>query len=145
MVEATPGATVPSNATTLPHTVEFAEPIPGFPEDREFSLDTVDEAGVLYALRSTRTPALRFILADPATFFPEYAPTLASADLDCLGVAEDEEVLVLVIVTLTDRLADATANLLAPIVVAPRLGTAVQFVLHDTGLSLRAPLMQRAS
>lgn len=143
MVKTTSHASTPPRA--VPKSVEFAEPIPGFPDDREFSLDAVDEAGVLYALRSVQTPSLRFILADPATFFPEYAPTLTPADLACLGVAEDEEVLVLVVVTLTDRLADATANLLAPIVVAPRLGTAVQFVLHDTTLSLRAPLMQLAS
>jgi hypothetical protein len=42
MVEATPRVTVSASATALPYSVEFAEPIAGFPEDREFSLDTID-------------------------------------------------------------------------------------------------------
>ncbi|WP_241249888.1 flagellar assembly protein FliW [Rhodococcus sp. X156] len=131
-------------AAALPRTVRLAEPIPGFPDHHEFTLDPVDEGGVLYALRSARTPSLRFILADPATFFPDYSPAISAADLGCLGVADDEEVSVLVIVTLTDRLDDATANLLAPVVIAPRLGTGVQLVLRDTSLSLRVPLLASA-
>jgi flagellar assembly factor FliW len=62
-----------------------------------------------------------------------------------LGVADDDEVLVLVIVTVTDGIADATANLLAPILVSANRGTAVQLVLPDLDLPLRAPLLRAAS
>ena len=49
----------------------------------------------------------------------------------------------LVVVTVTDSIADATANLLAPIVIAAAAGTAVQLVLPDADLPLRAPLLTR--
>jgi len=51
---------------------------------------------------------------------------------------------VLVIVTVTNGIADATANLLAPIVIAAERGTAVQLVLPDADLPLRAPLLKAA-
>lgn len=142
---AMPSASEPTSAAVLPAVVEFVEPIPGFPDDREFAFAAVEDTGVLYTLRSARNPGLRFIVADPAAFFPDYAPALADADLICLDADEQEELALLVIVTLTDRLADATANLLAPIVLAPRRGTAAQVLLRDAGLSLRAPLLRPAS
>ena len=59
------------------------------------------------------------MVAAPGRFFPDYRPAA-----DCLptsaalGVTDGDEVLVLVIVTVTNGIADATANLLAPIVIA---------------------------
>jgi flagellar assembly factor FliW len=85
------------------------------------------------------------VVAAPARFFPEYRPDLMPADVDALGVGDGDEVLVLVVVTVTDSIADATANLLAPIVIAAASGAAVQLVLPDVDLPLRAPLLAPAS
>ena len=98
---------------------------------------------MLYALRSIRSPGLRFVVAAPGRFFPDYSPSLMPADVAALGVHDGDEVLVLVIVTVTNGIADATANLLAPIVIAAGRGTAVQLVLPDSDLPLRAPLLAR--
>ena len=49
------------------------------------------------------------------------------------------------VVTVTDSIADATANLLAPIVICAEAATAVQLVLPDADLPLRAPLLAPAS
>jgi flagellar assembly factor FliW len=66
------------------------------------------------------------------------------ADVAALGVSDGDEVLLLVVVTVTNSIADATANLLAPIVIAAGRATAVQLVLPDADLPLRAPLLSRA-
>lgn len=130
---------------TLPSLITFNSPIPGFPADREFDVTALDANGVLYALRSRQTPGLRFVVAAPGRFFPEYRPLLMAADVAALGVVDGDEVLVLVIVTVTDSITDATANLLAPIVIAAQAATAVQVVLPDVDLPLRAPLLAPAS
>lgn len=139
------GAVAERPPQQLPAALEFTAPIPGFEDEREFTVSPLDEAGVLYALRSTRTPGLRFVLASPGVFFPDYAPDLAPADVESLGAAAGDELLVLVIVTVTNGLSDATANQLAPIVIAAERGTAMQVVLADSGLPLRAPLLRAAS
>jgi flagellar assembly factor FliW len=131
-------------ATVLPEQITFATPIPGFPDEHRFTVTALDSQGVLFALRSTRTPDLRFVVAAPGRFFPRYSPVVRAADVADLGVVDGEEVVVLVIVTVTNGIADATANLLAPIVIAADRGTAVQLVLNDVELPLRAPLLQRA-
>ncbi len=137
-------STISDRPGVLPDQIAFTLPIPGFPDEREFTVTELDEHGVLFALRSVRTPGLRFVLAAPGRFFPRYQPVLMPADVAALGVSDGDEVLVLVVVTVTDGIADATANLLAPIVIAADRGTAVQLVLADGDLPLRAPLLGRA-
>lgn len=136
---------LPDRPATLPAQIVFNAPIPGFETEREFDVCPLDAHGVLYALRSRQTPGLRFVVAAPGRFFPEYRPSLMPADVAALGVDDGDEVLLLVVVTVTDSIADATANLMAPIVIAADRGTAVQFVLPDVDLPLRAPLLSRAS
>jgi flagellar assembly factor FliW len=135
---------VSERPATLPDQISFTSPIPGFEDERDFTVSALDGHGVLYALRSIRNPGLRFVVAAPGRFFPDYSPSLLPADVAALGVRDGDEVLVLVIVTVTNGIADATANLLAPIVIAAGRGTAVQLVLPDTDLPLRAPLLQAA-
>ena len=129
---------------TLPAQISFTAPIPGFEDEREFDVAALDQHGVLYTLRSVRTPGLRFVVAAPGRFFPDYKPSLMPADVAALGVSDGDEVLLLVVVTVTNSIADATANLLAPIVIAAGRATAVQLVLPDADLPLRAPLLSRA-
>jgi flagellar assembly factor FliW len=129
---------------TLPDRITFATPIPGFEDERDFTVSALDANGVLYSLRSAKTPGLRFVVAAPGRFFPDYAPLLDASDVSALGVSDGDEVLVLVIVTVTNGISDATANLLAPIVISADRGTAVQLVLADADLPLRAPLLQQA-
>ncbi|RJK92463.1 flagellar assembly protein FliW [Vallicoccus soli] len=111
----------------------------GFPDHRRFALVALDEAGLLYALRSLEDPALRFLVAPPAPFFPDYAPELDDEQAALLGLGSAEDALVLVVVTPGASPADATANLLAPVVVNQRTRTAAQVVL-DQDLPLHAPL-----
>lgn len=137
-------STISDRPAVLPDQIAFTVPIPGFPDERDFTVTALDAHGVLYALRSVRTPSLRFVVAAPGRFFPGYQPVLLPADVAALGVRDGDEVLVLVIVTVTNGIADATANLLAPIVIAADRATAVQLVLTDAELPLRAPLLSKA-
>jgi flagellar assembly factor FliW len=144
--EGRPGAHRAPEATAASgRRVEFVEPIPGFPDERDFLLAGVDPQGVLFTLRSRRTPSLRFVVMPPAPFFPDYQPEVSEADVEALGDLCDAELQLLVIVSVEAGIADATANLLAPIVFEPASGRAVQLVLDDARLPLRAPLMAAAS
>lgn len=121
--------------------IEFLRPLPGFPDRREFVLTRVDEAGLLYALRALDdAPPLRFLVVAPAPFFPDYEPEIDDDTLGLLDVTDPERLLVLLVVSAGDRAADATANLLAPILLDQVTRRAVQVVLAGSELPIRAPL-----
>lgn len=121
--------------------VTLAEPLAGFPDDTDFTLTPVGEQHLLYSLRSVSTPGLRFVLAPADVFFPQYRPDVAVVSA-ALGGSSVELLLVLTIGT---GLADATANLRAPILLARDSGRAVQVVLDDESLPMHQPLLDRRS
>jgi flagellar assembly factor FliW len=126
--------------TDLP-VIEFVAPMPGFPDLRKYVLVQVDDAGVLYSLTSVDTPELRFLVAPPAPFFPEYAVDIDDEALAALGSSDPDELLVLLVINTGEQPDDASANLLAPIIIAKGERRAVQLILSRTGLPVRAPLL----
>ena len=141
---ATETATETATRMTSPEhglpTIELVEGMPGFPGLRRFALVRLDDLGLLYALRSLDAPDVRFLVVPPAPFFPEYEPELDDATAARLGVSAADEVLLLLIVTPGERPQDATANLLAPLVVNATTSAAAQVVLDDSRLPLRQKL-----
>lgn len=121
--------------------IELARPLPGFPEQRRFALVKVDDDGVLCALRSLDDPDLRFLVANPVPFFPDYAPEVDDTVVADLGIADAAEVLVLLVLTAGESLADTTANLLAPILVNTANRRAAQVILDDATLTVATPLV----
>jgi flagellar assembly factor FliW len=128
----------------LNNVIEFVSPILGFEGETSFTLSPLEATGTLWALSSTRTPELSFVLAPPQPFFPDYAPDLDEGTLDALD-ARGEALTVLVIVSVSGSIRTATANLLAPVVLAPDRHRGLQVVLADDSLSLRAPLVPNSA
>jgi flagellar assembly factor FliW len=130
--------------THLPEHLHLRSPMPGLAGYEDFTLTPLDDAGVLYALRSEPDGArpVRLFVIDPEAFFPEYAPAIDGDVLDALGT-DRERAVRLVVVRPADGAEVATANLLAPLVLDPASGAAVQTVLTEDW-PLRAPLARAA-
>ena len=134
-------ASRPIEATTtdpslgLP-TITMAVPMPGFPAHREFVLVRLNEDGLLYALTSTEDPDLRFLVAPPEPFFPDYAPELEQDVFAALNTRDPDRLLLLTVITAGTN--ETTANLMAPIVVDRDSMRAIQVVLSGSGLPVRA-------
>jgi flagellar assembly factor FliW len=118
--------------------LRFVDPLPGFPELDEYALAPIDDRGVLFALRAVGTPDLRLVLTPPGVFFTDYHPDVPAHTAEALG-SDDLEVYV--VVTIPSGLADATANLRAPVVVASATSQAVQVILEDETLPMQEPLL----
>lgn len=121
--------------------LEFVSPLPGFPHLRRFVLVRLDDEGALYSMRSLEDPELRFLVAAPPVFFPDYAPEIHDEVLELLGTDDPSRLLILLIVTAAEPITEATANLLAPVVIDPETRRALQTVLNERELSVRAPLL----
>ncbi len=122
--------------------ISFVEPILGFDGEHAYTLAAIDPQGVLYSLRSVQNPDLRFVVTPAQTFFTDYQPDLARV---VSGVLGSDDIDVLLVLTIGTGLADATANLRAPIAVATSTGRAVQVVLDDDSLPMRQPLLPRSA
>ena len=143
MMNATLTARTDAPSAAFP-VIEMVQPLAGFPEHRRFALARLDETGVVCRLRSLDDPDLSFVVAPPQAFFPRYAPEVDESVTSDLGVLDDSDLLALVILTLGETPAEATANLLAPVLVNHRTRQAGQYVLTDVDLPIRAPLSAAA-
>ncbi len=115
--------------------------LPGFPTVHRFHLaQWGDQAGPFSLLSCLDLDDLAFVVLRPESFFPDYQPTIGRETADRLGLARAEDALLLVIVTLGSTPAEATVNLLGPLVVNRHNGRAAQIVLDGSEYSVRTPL-----
>ncbi|MGY1723163.1 flagellar assembly protein FliW [Blastococcus sp. SYSU DS0533] len=136
-------AAAPTTAPAPPpvQVLSFAEPLPGFPRHRDYVLVAGDSAGLLFWLQAVAPDGPRFLAVPAREFFPGYAPAVPAAVRAELGLADPAEAQVFCLVTVPDGdAAEATANLRAPVVVAPATSRARQVVLTDGSLPLRRRL-----
>ncbi|WIM96073.1 flagellar assembly protein FliW [Actinoplanes oblitus] len=133
-------ATMTDPSLGLP-TITMATPMPGFPAHRDFVLVRLNEDGLLYALTSLDNPELRFLVAPPEPFFPEYAPEIDESTFAALNTKDPDRLLLLTVISASQD--ETTANLLAPIVVDRDTMRAQQVVLTGSGYPVRA-IMNRA-
>ncbi|MEN3359078.1 MAG: flagellar assembly factor FliW [Mycobacteriales bacterium] len=131
---------IAATATDELPVIQFVRPIPGFPDQYQYVLTRVAEDGPLYVLRSLDEPPVRFLVIAPLPFFPDYAPEIDDDTLDLLDVHDADRLLVLLVVSAGASAAEATVNLLAPIVVDRVSRRAAQVLLREE-FSLRAPLV----
>ncbi|MCL3860844.1 flagellar assembly protein FliW [Actinotalea sp. K2] len=136
--DTTPASTaLPTRPVTA--VLDFVEPPLGMMGLRSFTLTALDEAGLLFALRSTEQPDVRLFVIAPQPYFPQYSPDIDPTALAALDLTADEAVLLVVVRPAQDD-APPTANLLAPVVLHPGTGRALQVVLESDEWPLRAPL-----
>jgi flagellar assembly factor FliW len=134
-------ATLENTETVTLPVIDFVAPMPGFPDDTHFVLVRLDETGIVFSLKSVDSPGLRFLVVPPAVFFPDYAPEIDDETLLGLAVRDPKNLLVLLVIATGATADEATANLMAPIILNQETRRAVQLVLSGTGLPVRAPLL----
>jgi flagellar assembly factor FliW len=116
--------------------LDMAVPMPGFPAHRQFVLVRLNDEGLLYAFTSIEDPELRFLVAPPEPFFPDYAPEIENDVFAALNTRDPDRLLVMVVITAGVN--ETTANLLAPIIVDRDSRRAMQVILNGSGMPVRA-------
>ena len=121
--------------------LHFEDGLPGFPEHQRFTLTRWGDDESPFSLLEAIDDELRFVVVPPELFFPDYAPVLGDDDVDRLGLSDADDAIVLVVVTLGAGPADATANLLGPVVINRHTLASAQVVLAGQDVPARAPLV----
>ncbi len=123
--------------------ITFPNGLPSFENERTFlmlPLEGTDES--LYCLQSTVTPALAFILMNPFTLNPSYAPQLTAGDRKLLGVEKDQDLCFYVLCALKRPVSDSTINMKCPIALNSDEQIAMQVILDDEQFHMRHPLSE---
>jgi flagellar assembly factor FliW len=119
----------------------FDSGLPGFEDAHRFTLIRWgDEDSPFAIMRSLEHEGLEFVVVPPMAFYPEYELELDDTTAERLELEEAEDAIVLGVVTLGEQAADATVNLLGPIVINRHTRKAAQVVLVRSDYDLRAPL-----
>jgi len=119
--------------------VHFPAGLFGFEEEREFLLLPFEGSnGGMLCLQSVKTPALAFVVLDPFTLDPGYAPELEKEDLRQFGVKETGELGFYVLCAVKNPVSESTVNLKCPLVVHPETREARQVIMER--YEMRHPL-----
>lgn len=87
-------------------------------------------------LQCVDKPDLAFVIANPASFMPDYGFELSQGDMDIIKLEKEEDCIVAVILVIPKDPELITANLKGPIVFNVREKLAKQLVLADSEYSV---------
>jgi flagellar assembly factor FliW len=122
--------------------LRFVSPPPGLEPATRFSLDALEGAVGVYAMRSADDPRLRMFVLEAPLYVADYHPAL-DAESRALLNADVVEPVVLIVSSIGDD--GPTVNLAAPIAVNPDSGVAVQVILDGQEWPLRHALAASAA
>lgn len=123
--------------------LSFIAPPPGFEPLVDFTLDDIEGAQGLYALRPIDDQGMRLFVLDAGIFLPDYTPEISDEQAALLDLVSGDDALVLVVANPGES--GTTMNLMAPIVVNSLNGRSAQFILEGEGFPLRALLTARSA
>lgn len=113
--------------------IALVEPIAGFPECRQHALVPHIHRGVpsrsIHWFQALERPYHAFIVADPWSVFPDYAPEIPDTDVAALGLGSVDRGQLFVVLTVPSNPSGITANLRAPLLLNRAAGLAKQVVL----------------
>ena len=114
--------------------ISFEQGLIGFPELKQFTLIYDSEAenkAALSWLQSLDEPELAFPVLDPLAVYPDYNPNVEDDLLKPLGDFAEDNLFVLVTVTVPSNIEEIAVNLRAPIVVNTDSRKASQLIVEN--------------
>jgi flagellar assembly factor FliW len=125
-------------------TIRLLEPLAGFAGCTRYALvphlPGAHAGESIQWLHALDDPFHVFVVTEPWTAFPDYAPELPDADARELGLGSHEDARLFVILTVAGSAGGITANLRAPIVVNAGARVAKQVVLLGDAYQTRHAL-----
>ena len=123
--------------------IEFTNGIVGFPQLTQFSLIYDEEKGAgscIRWLQSMQEPAFAMPVMDPLIVKKEYNPEIEDELLKDIGELTEDNLLVLVTVTVPSDLTKISVNLKGPIVINSDTRKACQVIVEGDAYAVKYPI-----
>ena len=123
--------------------LDFPNGLFGFEEEKQFLLLPFSGSqGNMLCLQSVKGPSPAFVLMNPFSLKPDYAPVLSGEELRLMGGCESRELCYYVMYVARQPVGESTVNLRCPVVVNPDLHRAVQVILDTDAYHMRHRLSE---
>lgn len=121
----------------------FRDGLYGFETEHHFLLlPFVGSDASLLCLQSAKTPDLAFVVMNPFSLQPDYAPTLQESELQDLGVTSSQDLCFYVLCVVRNPVSESTVNLKCPVVINDETQEAAQVILDTSEYDMRHLLSQ---
>ncbi|MBO4807576.1 MAG: flagellar assembly protein FliW [Lachnospiraceae bacterium] len=123
--------------------ITFPQGIIGFPDLNRFTLIFDEEKGVNAGIRwlqSVEEPNFAMPVMDPLFVKADYNPQVEDAIFDTIGGIDNDEVLVLVTVTVPKDIKNMTVNLKGPIIINAVTRKAIQVIVEGDENEVKFPV-----
>jgi flagellar assembly factor FliW len=131
--------------------VVFPDGLPGFEAQHRFvfvphRMPDPDKPSPFMWFQSLDDGRLAFLITNPSSFFPDYAPVISAADKHALSTTNDADLVVYSLLTVpSGNPSGISANLMAPRVINLRTQEARQIIVNDDRYGLRHRLIPEAA
>ena len=122
--------------------VVFPNGIIGFPDLKKFTLmhDEGESASTIKWLQSIDEPEFALPVLDPLIVCPDYKPIVDKNGITEIGDLDEQEMLVLVTVTVPHDLTKMTVNLMGPIIINTKDMKASQSIVDNEDYPVKFPI-----
>lgn len=118
--------------------LHFPNGLFGFEQEQEFLLlPFAGSDGNLLSLQSVHTPALSFVLMNPFSLMPDYAPLLSEEELRIMEAERSQELCFYVMCVAREPVGESTLNFKCPVVVNVDTRKAMQVILDTPAYHMR--------
>ncbi len=122
--------------------INFPKGIVGFPDLVNFALifDNEKENNPIKWLQSIEEPQFAMPVVDPLLVRGDYNPEIDDDKLAMIGEWDNEDILVLVTITVPHEIEKMTVNLKGPFIINTKTTKAVQAIIDDDKYEVRFPV-----
>ena len=124
--------------------ISFPNGIIGFPDLKKFVLMYDEEKGTdtIKWLQSIDEPTFAMPVMDPLVVCPDYKPEVDSNTVDLIGELDNNDLLILVTVTVPHDLKQMTVNLMGPFIINVKECKAVQTIVDNDEYPVKFPIYE---
>ena len=124
--------------------ISFPNGIIGFPDLKQFVLMFDEEKGTdtIKWLQSIDEPTFAMPVMDPLIVCPDYKPEVDSNTVDLIGELSNDDLLILVTVTVPHDLKQMTVNLMGPFIINVKECKAVQTIVDNDDYPVKFPIYE---
>ena len=110
---------------------KFEEGLPAFEDCKDFIFVLDENIQPFICMQSLDHDDLSFVCVDPFLINSDYTARLNESIMEIMGIATQEDILVLAVVTVNPDMTQTTANLMGPIVLNVKTNRGMQIILED--------------
>ena len=120
--------------------LSFAAGLPGLEEYTRFAALRFEESYPIFWLQAIDDARVCLPVIDSFLALPDYAFELEDSDASELDLTSAEDLSVMSVIVIPEKIEGMTANLAAPIVINTRTGNGKQIILQGTDYNARFPI-----